>query len=186
MIRRPVHILAALAALSLPLAVHAQEKVLRWGNNGEISTMDPHGAFSTANASLLFNIYEPLIRRMAGLGEAPRLPDPDRYAQQHAHCEVLVVGAGPAGLAAALAASRSGARVILCDERPRFGGSLLCDDRSRIDGLAAGDWVEAAIAELQRNPRVRLLPRTTAFGYFPHNHLGLSERLTDHLAEPPA
>ena len=131
-------------------------------------------------------LYEPLIRRMAGLGEAPRLPDPDRYAQQHAHCEVLVVGAGPAGLAAALAASRSGARVILCDERPRFGGSLLCDDRSRIDGLAAGDWVEAAIAGLQRNPRVRLLPRTTAFGYFPHNHLGLSERLTDHLAEPPA
>jgi sarcosine oxidase subunit alpha len=131
-------------------------------------------------------LYEPLIRRMAGLGEAPRLPDPDRYAQQHAHCEVLVVGAGPAGLAAALAASRSGARVILCDERPRFGGSLLSDDRSRIDGLAAGDWVEAAIAELQRNPRVRLLPRTTAFGYFPHNHLGLSERLTDHLAEPPA
>ena len=131
-------------------------------------------------------LYEPLIRRMAGLGEAPRLPDPDRYAQQHAHCEVLVVGAGPAGLAAALAASRSGARVILCDERPRFGGSLLCDDRSRIDGLAAGDWVEAAIAGLQRNPRVRLLPRTTACGYFPHNHLGLSERLTDHLAEPPA
>jgi sarcosine oxidase subunit alpha len=131
-------------------------------------------------------LYEPLIRRMAGLGEAPRLPDPDRYAQQHAHCEVLVVGAGPAGLAAALAASRSGARVILCDERPRFGGSLLSDDRSRIDGLAAADWVEAAIAELQRNPRVRLLPRTTAFGYFPHNHLGLSERLTDHLAEPPA
>jgi sarcosine oxidase subunit alpha len=131
-------------------------------------------------------LYEPLIRRMAGLGEAPRLPDPDRYAQQHAHCEVLVVGAGPAGLAAALAASRGGARVILCDERPRFGGSLLSDDRSRIDGLAAADWVDAAIAELQRNPRVRLLPRTTAFGYFPHNHLGLSERLTDHLAEPPA
>jgi sarcosine oxidase subunit alpha len=131
-------------------------------------------------------LYEPLIRRMAGLGEAPRLPDPDRYAQQHAHCEVLVVGAGPAGLAAALAASRGGARVILCDERPRFGGSLLSDDRSRIDGLAAADWVEAAIAELQRNPRVRLLPRTTAFGYFPHNHLGLSERITDHLSAPPA
>ena len=131
-------------------------------------------------------LYEPLIRRMAGLGEAPRLPDPDRYAQQHAHCEVLVVGAGPAGLAAALAASRSGARVILCDERPRFGGSLLADDRSRIDGVAAAEWVEAAIAELGRNPRVRLLPRTTAFGYFPHNHLGLSERITDHLSDPPA
>ena len=64
MIRRPVQILAALAALSLPLAAHAQEKVLRWGNNGEISTMDPHGAFSTANASLLFNIYELIPMRI--------------------------------------------------------------------------------------------------------------------------
>jgi sarcosine oxidase subunit alpha len=131
-------------------------------------------------------LYEPLIRRMAGLGEAPRLPDPDRYAQQHAHCEVLVVGAGPAGLAAALAASRSGVRVILCDERPAFGGSLLADGAARIDGLGADEWAAAAVAELNRNPRVRVLPRTTAFGYFPHNHLGLSERLTDHLAEPPA
>ena len=131
-------------------------------------------------------LYEPLIRRMAGLGEAPRLPDPDRYAQQHAHCEVLIVGAGPAGLAAALAASRSGARVILCDERPEMGGSLLADARSRIDGVATAEWVAAAVAELARNPRVRLLPRTTAFGYFPHNHLGLSERITDHLADPPA
>lgn len=131
-------------------------------------------------------VYEPLIRRMAGLGEAPRLADPDRYAQQHAHCEVLVVGAGPAGLAAALAASRSGARVILCDERPEFGGSLLADGPARIDGLGAGEWVASAVAELRGNPRVRLLPRTTAFGYFPHNHLGLSERITDHLATPSA
>jgi len=131
-------------------------------------------------------LYEPLIRRMAGLGEAPRLADPDRYAQQHAHCEVLVVGAGPAGLAAALAASRGGARVILCDERPEFGGSLLADGSARIDGVGADEWISSAVSELQRNPRVRLLPRTTAFGYFPHNHLGLSERLTDHLATPPA
>jgi len=131
-------------------------------------------------------LYEPLIRRMAGLGEAPRLADPDRYAQQHAHCEVLVVGAGPAGLAAALAASRGGARVILCDERPEFGGSLLADGSARIDGVGADEWITSAVSELQRNPRVRLLPRTTAFGYFPHNHLGLSERLTDHLATPPA
>jgi sarcosine oxidase subunit alpha len=131
-------------------------------------------------------LYEPLIRRMAGLGEAPRLADPDRYAQQHAHCEVLVVGAGPAGLAAALAASRGGARIILCDERPEFGGSLLADGSARIDGVGAGEWISSAVYELQRNPRVRLLPRTTAFGYFPHNHLGLSERLTDHLATPPA
>jgi sarcosine oxidase subunit alpha len=131
-------------------------------------------------------LYEPVIRRMAGLGEAPRLADPDRYAQQHAHCEVLVVGAGPAGLAAALAAARGGARVILCDERPAFGGSLLADDRSSVDGAAPAEWAASAIAELRGNPRVRLLARTTAFGYFPHNHVGLCERITDHLADPPA
>jgi len=131
-------------------------------------------------------LYEPIIRRAAGLGVAPTLPDPDRYAQTYAHCDVLVVGAGPAGLAAALAASDTGARVILCDEQPAFGGSLLGQTEAQIDGRSAGDWVAAALAELSRNPRVRLLPRTTAFGYFPHNFLGLNERLTDHLPSPPA
>jgi sarcosine oxidase subunit alpha len=130
-------------------------------------------------------LYEPLIRRTAGLGKAPRLPDPDRYAQQYAHCDVLVIGAGAAGLAAAQAAAARGARVILCDERPQPGGALLADDTARIDGRTAAAWVDATIAELRANPRVRVLPRTTAFGYFPHNLIGLSERLTDHLASPP-
>ncbi len=129
-------------------------------------------------------LYEPLIRGAAGLGCAPTLPDPDRYAQRYAHCDVLVVGSGPAGLAAALAAADGGARVILCDEQPELGGSLLSDPHSRIDGVAACDWLERTISALSRNPRVRLLPRTTAFGYFPHNAIGLNERLTDHLAEP--
>ena len=71
--------------------------------------------------------YEPFIRRAAGLGVAPTRPDPDRYAQRYAHCDVLVVGGGPAGLAAALAAADSGARIILCDESAEFGGSLLGD-----------------------------------------------------------
>src|SRR5271170_1162576 len=70
-------------------------------------------------------LYEPLIRRAAGLGVAPTLPDPDRYAQRYAHCDVLVVGGGPSGIAAALAAADSGARVMLCDESSEFGGSLL-------------------------------------------------------------
>jgi sarcosine oxidase subunit alpha len=111
---------------------------------------------------------------------------PEKIALAKTREQVLVVGAGPAGLAAALAASRGGARVILCDERPEFGGSLLADGSARIDGVGADEWISSAVSELQRNPRVRLLPRTTAFGYFPHNHLGLSERLTDHLATPPA
>jgi sarcosine oxidase subunit alpha len=131
-------------------------------------------------------LYEPIIRRAAGLGEAPTRPDPDRYAQRYAHCEVLVVGGGPAGIAAALTAADSGARVLLCDEQPAFGGSLQGDVAARIDGDPARVWLERALAALASNPRVTLLPRTTAFGYFPHNFLGLSERLTDHLATPPA
>ena len=130
------------------------------------------------------SLYEPLIRRAAGLGEAPTLPDPDRYAQRYAHCDVLIVGAGPAGLAAAIAAADAGARVILCDEQAELGGSLLGCARAEIDGRKGPDWVRDVSAELARNERVTLLPRTTAFGYFPHNLIGLNERLSDHLAAP--
>ena len=130
------------------------------------------------------SLYEPLIRRAAGLGVAPSEADPDRYAQCYAHCDVLVAGGGPAGIAAALAAADQGARVILCDEQAEFGGTLLADPRARIDGAPAVQWVERSIAELAKNDRVVLLPRTTAFGYFPHNLLGLNQRLTDHLATP--
>jgi sarcosine oxidase subunit alpha len=129
--------------------------------------------------------YEPAIRRAAGLGLAPTQPDPDRYAQRYAHCDVLVVGGGPAGLAAALAAADTGARIVLCDESAEFGGSLLGDPSARINGEAALDWVRRSVTELRRHPRVTLLTRTTAFGYFPHNLLGLNERITDHLATPP-
>jgi sarcosine oxidase subunit alpha len=129
-------------------------------------------------------LYEPVIRSAAGLGKAPTLPDPDRYAQRFAHCEVLVVGAGPAGLAAALAAAGTGARVIVCDEQAECGGSLLDCPAARIDGVAAPDWALQARRTLAGNPRVTLLERTTAFGYFPHNFVGLNQRLTDHLALP--
>jgi sarcosine oxidase, subunit alpha len=130
-------------------------------------------------------VYEPLIRRAAGLGRAPTLPDPDRYAQRFAHCDVLVVGAGPAGLAAALTAANAGARVILCDEQGELGGSLLSDPAVRIEGQHSSAWLESAVARLKESARVSLLPRTTAFGYFPHNLIGLNERLTDHMDSPP-
>ncbi len=129
-------------------------------------------------------IYEPLIRAAAGLGRAPSLPDPDRYAQRYAHCDVLVVGAGPAGLAAAVAAADSGARVILCDEQAEMGGSLLSETAATIDGASAQNWLNATLAALTQNPRMTLLPRTTAFGCYPHNMVGLAQRLTDHLAAP--
>ncbi len=131
-------------------------------------------------------VYEPLIRAAAGLGRAPTLPDADRYANRYAHCDVLIVGAGPAGLAAALAAADGGARVILCDEQAEPGGSLLSDPQPQIDGVTSGIWIERTLAALAEHPRVQRLPRTTAFGYFPHNLIGLHERLTDHLAQHPS
>jgi sarcosine oxidase subunit alpha len=139
--------------------------------------MWPRGAWKS--------VYEPLIRRAAGLGRAPTLPDPDRYAQRYAHCDVLVVGAGPAGLAAALTAAEAGARVIVCDEQCELGGSLLSDPAVGIEGKNSSAWLKSAVARLQENARVSLLPRTTAFGYFPHNLIGLNERLTDHLDVAP-
>ena len=129
-------------------------------------------------------LYEPVIRRAAGLGDAPTAADPDRYVQRYAHCDVLIVGAGPAGIAAALAAAQSGARVMVCDEQAEFGGSLLGDGAARIDGEPAAAWLDRALGTLRGHPRVALLARTTAFGYFPHNFVGLNERLTDHLERP--
>lgn len=130
-------------------------------------------------------LYEPAIRRAAGLGRAPAGPDPDRYVSVFAHCDVLIVGAGPAGLAAALAAAESGARVILCDEGPEMGGSLLAEPRTELDGVPAPDWAGQSIRALRAKGEVRLLPRTQAFGYLAHNFVALCERLTDHLAAPP-
>ncbi|HXA26664.1 MAG TPA: sarcosine oxidase subunit alpha family protein [Acetobacteraceae bacterium] len=130
------------------------------------------------------HLYEPAIRAASGLGRAPTAPDPDRYAQRFAHCDVLVIGAGPAGLAAALAASAGGARVLVCDEQAELGGSLLAETEASIDGKPAAVWLSETIAELTRHPEVTLFPRTTAFGWFPDNMIGLAERVTDHLAQP--
>lgn len=127
--------------------------------------------------------YEHFIRRAAGLGKAPKDPDPDRYAQHHAHCDVLVAGGGPAGLSAALSAARSGARVILADEQPELGGWLLSDKEAEIGGAAAADWVTNALTELGAMPNVTLLSRTTVVAYYDHNFLTAVERVTDHLPE---
>jgi sarcosine oxidase subunit alpha len=129
-------------------------------------------------------LYEPAIRRAAGLGRAPVEADPDRYLHRYAHCDVLIVGGGAAGLAAALGASATGARVILCDEQAELGGSLLHEPNATIDGWPAPDWAREVIATLGGS--VMLLPRTTAFGWYPGNMIGLVERVTDHLAEPAA
>src|SRR6185437_13741683 len=103
-------------------------------------------------------LYEPVIRRAAGLGKATHAADPDEYEKAHAFCDVLIVGAGPAGLAAALAAGRCGARVVLCDEDFVLGGRLN-GDRHEIDDRSGPDWVKTLEAELRSLPEVRIMPR---------------------------
>ena len=129
-------------------------------------------------------LYEHFIRKAAGLGRAPNEPDPDHYDRRYAFCDVLVAGAGPAGLMAALAAARSGARVILVDDAPVLGGSLLASTATIEDGDPMA-FVSRIGEELASCPNVRVLSRTTALGYYDDNMIVALERRADHVAEPP-
>ena len=125
-------------------------------------------------------IYEPAIRKAAGLGVAPDAPDPDTYDRMHWHCDLLIVGAGPAGLSAALQAGRQGVRTVLVEEASEAGGSLL-HRPSTIDGSDGAAWAVRATAELDALPNVLFLRRTSVFGYYDHNYLMAVERRTEHL-----
>ena len=127
-----------------------------------------------------WKFYEKFIRMAAGLGRAPREPDPDIYEKRHLHCDVLVIGAGPAGLAAARAAGGGGARVVLADDQPEPGGSLLAS-RDLVAGQAGAAWAAEAAAALAELPELRLLSRTTVVSYLDHNYLVALERVNDHL-----
>jgi sarcosine oxidase subunit alpha len=135
-------------------------------------------------ASFWEKVYEPLIRRAAGLGRASARPDPDGYESSSAHCDLLIAGGGPAGLMAALTAGRSGARVILCEDQPRLGGQLL-NERETLDGRPAIAWVESAATELAALPNVRVFIRTAVVAAFDGGTYAAVERVADHLPEPP-
>jgi len=122
----------------------------------------------------LWDAYEAFIRRSAGLGVAPAEPDPDRYDHSNAHCDVLVVGAGPAGLVAALAAARAGARVIIADQQAEAGGSLIARNDS-IGGKPAGEWIRDVVAELEARDDVRVLMQSNVFGYHDHNFITIAQ-----------
>jgi sarcosine oxidase subunit alpha len=124
--------------------------------------------------------YEPLIRRAAGLGKGVHEKDPDCYEHRHAFTEVLIIGAGPAGLAAAVAAGRAGARVVLAEQDSLLGGSLLLEDMAS----SAEAWRQQVEAELESLPQVEILRRTTAFGLYDGSTVALTTR-RDH-AKPDA
>ena len=129
-------------------------------------------------------VYEPMIRRAAGLGRAAGDADPDTYEKANLHCDVLVIGGGAAGLMAALAAGRTGLRVVLCEQDFRLGGRLIADNRVLNDRSSA-DWVAQMAAELAALPDVRILLRSTVFGVYDHGTYAALERVNDHVAVPP-
>ena len=136
--------------------------------------MGPMAAFWT-------KLYEPIIRKAAGLGRAAKTGEQSqRYEFQYGHCDVLVAGGGPAGLAAALGAVGSGKRVILVDDGPELGGSLLAEP-GEIDGMASDAWLAQTRATLEADPKVRILIRASVVSWWDHNFLNVWERCTDHL-----
>ena len=125
------------------------------------------------------HVYEPIIRRAAGLGKAPEGRDPNTYEHMHVHADVIVIGGGLAGLAAAEAAASTGVKVLLCDENPVLGG--IADlTAGMIEGECVVDYASAVAARLATLPNVHILTRTTVVGHFHHNYLMAFERVGDH------
>jgi sarcosine oxidase subunit alpha len=154
--------------------------------NGVLSPFLPAGFYYKTfmwPASFWEKVYEPAIRRAAGLGRASGEADPDGYEKAHAFCDVLVAGSGPAGLMAALTAARSGARVILCEDDFLLGGRLLAE-RHPVGDQSGLDWVRATEAELCGYKNVTLMARTAVLGAFDGKSYAALERVSDHLAEP--
>jgi len=132
--------------------------------------------------SFWYKVYEPIIRKAAGLGVAPLKPDPARYEHKFEYCDILIVGSGPSGLSSALAAAKNGAKVILAEDKQRFGGSLLIDEVT-IGNKKGKDWAEETILELKSMPNVIVKKRSQVFGYYDHNMMVMCERTKDHIED---
>ncbi|MEC7455938.1 MAG: sarcosine oxidase subunit alpha family protein [Pseudomonadota bacterium] len=123
--------------------------------------------------------YEKYIRKAAGLGKVPSEPDPDFYEKLNHHCDILVVGAGPSGMLAALQAGRAGARVVIADDQSEIGGSLLYSN-SKIKKMSGYAWAKSIENEIRSFKNITVISRCTVFGYYDHNFLTMIERCTDH------
>lgn len=130
-------------------------------------------------------VYEPIIRRAAGLGTLSTEPDPDRYDKGYLHCELLIIGSGPAGLKMALDASRNGKKVILVDEDFIMGGQLLSNE-IEINGISSLQWVEQTLSEIRNSSNVRIMTRTSVYGVYDHGIYGALETVTDEIERPGA
>ncbi len=129
-------------------------------------------------------LYEPVIRRAAGLGALPKVADDTVCEKMFAHCDVLVIGAGPAGLMAAKTAAQSGADVILAESDRQCGGRLLAETEE-VDGRPGCDWASDLEAELRGMGNVRLMPRTTVTGTYDQGTYSALEKVAHHLGEIP-
>ena len=132
--------------------------------------------------SFWYKIYEPFIRKAAGLGVASTDKDHSRYEHKYEYCDLLVVGSGPSGLASAYAAAKNGAKVILAEDKPMFGGSLLTDEVN-IGNQTGKEWSEKIINELKSMENVIIKNRSQVFGYYDHNMIVMFERISDHKKE---
>ncbi|RFU13406.1 sarcosine oxidase subunit alpha family protein [Rhodobacteraceae bacterium W635] len=128
-------------------------------------------------------LYEPAIRRAAGLGSLSGKHNPNHYEKAFAHCDILVIGSGPTGLMAALTAALGGADVILAEESAEFGGRLLSEEEE-IDDQPGADWVASMLDALRDTGRVRLMPRTTVTGAYDQGTYGALERVGLHVDGP--
>ncbi len=125
-------------------------------------------------------LYEPIIRRAAGLGRLDPKTDDDNYDQNFLFCDLLIIGGGPSGLLSALLTARAGLDVILVDENANLGGQLRFEN-TIIDGDHCKNWVDRCLVELQSLDNVRMISRATVFGIYDQGTFGVIERLSHHV-----
>ena len=155
--------------------VRATEQELFEGLEAKSVNCWPSVNFDIGAINNFLNIFLP-----AGFGVASKEHDKERYEHKYEYCDLLIAGSGPSGLASAYAAAKNGARVILAEDKPRFGGSLLTSDVS-INNQSGKEWADNIITELKGMTNVTVKNRAQIFGYYDHNMLVMSERVTDHL-----